>query len=83
MLYADHCISKYGFIPPDVRVWGTIGWIVAGLIITFIQYNFYDAVEKSMIPMKMAAIAMAAYMSTEQYKIIIFSEADLYSVCLS
>ncbi len=42
---------------PKVRVWGTIGWIVAGLTITFIQYNFNADVEKSNIPMKMAAIA--------------------------
>jgi nucleoside transporter len=42
---------------PKVRVWGTIGWIVAGLAITFIQLNFYGDVEKSSVPMKMAAIA--------------------------
>jgi nucleoside transporter len=42
---------------PKVRVWGTIGWIVAGLVITFIQFKFYGDVEKSAIPMKMAAIA--------------------------
>lgn len=42
---------------PKVRVWGTIGWIVAGLIITFIQFNFYKEVEASAVPMKMAAIA--------------------------
>jgi nucleoside transporter len=42
---------------PKVRVWGTIGWIVAGLIITYIQFNFYPEIEASPLPMKMAAIA--------------------------
>ena len=42
---------------PKVRVWGTIGWIVAGLTITFIQIKFYADVEKSSVPMKMAAVA--------------------------
>lgn len=41
---------------PKVRVWGTIGWIVAGLIIMLIQYKFYAAVERSAVPMKMAGI---------------------------
>ncbi|HSB09907.1 MAG TPA: nucleoside permease [Blastocatellia bacterium] len=52
---------------PRVRVWGTIGWIVAGLVITFIQFNYYADVEKSGLPMKMAAIAsivMALYSFT-------------------
>ncbi|HJQ70750.1 MAG TPA: nucleoside permease [Blastocatellia bacterium] len=44
---------------PKVRVWGTIGWIVAGLVITYIQFHHYQDVEKSAIPMKMAAIASA------------------------
>ncbi len=42
---------------PKVRVWGTIGWIVAGLVITFIQFNFYREVEASSVPMRMAAVA--------------------------
>jgi len=42
---------------PRVRVWGTIGWIVAGLLITFIQFNFYQQVEASSVPLKMAAVA--------------------------
>jgi nucleoside transporter len=42
---------------PKVRVWGTIGWIVAGLAITFIQFNFNADVEKSELPMKLAAAA--------------------------
>ncbi|MBN2008881.1 nucleoside permease [candidate division KSB1 bacterium] len=42
---------------PKIRVWGTIGWIVAGLLITFIQFNYFEGVERSAIPMKMAAVA--------------------------
>ncbi len=42
---------------PKVRVWGTIGWIVAGLVITFVLANSFADVEKSAVPMKMAAIA--------------------------
>ncbi len=42
---------------PKVRVWGTIGWIVAGLFITYIQFNFYQQVEASSVPMKIAAVA--------------------------
>jgi len=41
---------------PKVRVWGTIGWIAAGLTISYIQLNFLPGIEKSEIPMKMAGI---------------------------
>lgn len=42
---------------PRVRVWGTIGWIAAGLGITFVQIKFFPDIEKSELPMKMAGIA--------------------------
>ena len=42
---------------PRVRVWGTIGWIAAGLTITLIQFKFFADIEKSSLPLKMAAIA--------------------------
>lgn len=42
---------------PKVRVWGTIGWIIAGLLITFIQFNFFAQVEASAVPLKIAAVA--------------------------
>jgi len=42
---------------PRIRVWGTIGWIVAGLTITYIQFHVFADVEKSELPMKMAGIA--------------------------
>lgn len=42
---------------PKVRVWGTIGWIVAGVGISFGLSGFTDNVEATAIPMKMAAIA--------------------------
>lgn len=54
-------ISFYQLDKPDVqfpriRVWGTIGWIVAGLIITFILGTQVENVEATSVPMKMAAI---------------------------
>jgi nucleoside transporter len=57
-----NAISFYQMESPDkqfpkVRVWGTIGWIVAGLVITFVLSDFFPEVEKSSIPMKMAAVA--------------------------
>ncbi|MEH6558122.1 MAG: nucleoside permease [Oceanicoccus sp.] len=42
---------------PKVRIWGTIGWIVAGLVISYGLSASYDNVETTAIPMKMAAIA--------------------------
>ncbi|HJQ24515.1 MAG TPA: nucleoside permease [Blastocatellia bacterium] len=43
---------------PKVRVWGTIGWIVAGLVISFILTKSYgEGVERTAVPLKMAAIA--------------------------
>jgi nucleoside transporter len=41
---------------PYVRVWGTIGWIVAGLAISFVLARYYNNVEATAIPLKMAAI---------------------------
>ncbi|TFG96769.1 MAG: MFS transporter, partial [Calditrichales bacterium] len=41
---------------PKIRVWGTVGWIVAGLLITYIQFNYMAGVEASALPMKIAAI---------------------------
>ncbi len=41
---------------PRVRVWGTIGWIVAGLSITLILGRYYEHVEATAIPLKMAAV---------------------------
>ncbi len=42
---------------PKVRLWGTIGWIVAGLIISFVLGGLFENVESTAIPMKMAALA--------------------------
>ena len=41
---------------PKIRVWGTIGWIVAGLLITFVLGAQIVNIEATSIPMKMAAI---------------------------
>jgi nucleoside transporter len=40
---------------PTVRVWGTIGWIVAGLAITFVLAPRIPSVEASSVPMRLAA----------------------------
>lgn len=40
---------------PKVRVWGTLGWIVAGLVITFVIGAQYPGVEATSMPMKLAA----------------------------
>ncbi|MEQ8690130.1 MAG: nucleoside permease [Pseudomonadales bacterium] len=40
---------------PKVRVWGTIGWIIAGLSITFVLSGSIDNVEATNLPMTMAA----------------------------
>jgi nucleoside transporter len=42
---------------PRVRVWGTIGWIIAGLAISLVLARFYNNVEATAIPLKMGAIA--------------------------
>ncbi|TNE64787.1 MAG: MFS transporter [Alphaproteobacteria bacterium] len=42
---------------PRVRVWGTVGWIVAGLVISYGLANFGANVEATALPMKMAAVA--------------------------
>jgi nucleoside transporter len=42
---------------PRVRVWGTVGWIVAGLVITYGLARFGTNVEATALPMKMAALA--------------------------
>lgn len=40
---------------PGIRVWGTLGWIGAGLTILLIQTSFFEGVETSNLPMKLAA----------------------------
>ena len=44
---------------PKVRVWGTVGWIVAGLTITFVLAGSAQGtnVEATTLPMTMAAVA--------------------------
>ncbi len=42
---------------PKIRVWGTIGWIIAGLMISYVLAGQFDNVEASSIPMKMGAVA--------------------------
>ncbi|MEQ6120592.1 nucleoside permease [Reichenbachiella sp. MALMAid0571] len=41
---------------PKIRVWGTIGWIAAGLSINFILGSMLDNVELTTLPLKMAAV---------------------------
>ncbi|WP_417450139.1 nucleoside permease [Kordiimonas sp.] len=40
---------------PKVRVWGTLGWIAAGLVISFGLSGFVSDVEATSVPMKLAA----------------------------
>ena len=44
---------------PKVRVWGTVGWIVAGLSISLILAAQVDNVEATNVPMTMAALFSA------------------------
>ena len=41
---------------PKVRVWGTVGWIVAGLTISLLLATRVQTVEATNVPMQMAAI---------------------------
>jgi nucleoside transporter len=52
-----HQMDKPGSQFPKVRVWGTIGWIAAGLSISYVLARFYANVEASATPMRMAAVA--------------------------
>jgi len=40
---------------PRIRVWGTLGWIGAGLMIALIQSTLFENIESSNMPMQMAA----------------------------
>ncbi len=43
---------------PRVRVWGTIGWIVAGLVISFVLSRFTTGpAEATALPLRMAGVA--------------------------
>jgi nucleoside transporter len=42
---------------PKIRVWGTIGWIAAGLTISYVLAGQFVDVEASAVPMKMGAAA--------------------------
>ena len=44
---------------PGVRVWGTVGWIVAGLTISFVLGAGVSNVEATNVPMTMAAVLSA------------------------
>lgn len=41
---------------PGIRVWGTLGWIGAGLLIALIQLNWFSNIESSNLPMKLASV---------------------------
>ncbi len=41
---------------PKIRVWGTLGWITAGLAISFMLAPVFENVEMASVPLKMAAI---------------------------
>ena len=42
---------------PKIRVWGTLGWIVAGLAISFALAPAFPDVEMTNVPLKMAAFS--------------------------
>ncbi len=44
---------------PKIRVWGTLGWIAAGLAISFILSPLLADVETTALPLKMAAVISA------------------------
>jgi len=54
---AFNVISDPGKQFPMIRVFGTIGWIAAGLTISYVLSRSVEGVEATAIPMQMAAIA--------------------------